>query len=68
MKENYDHTDRFIRETECKILTGLSRTTRWRLAKNGSFPKNYKISSGIRAWKLTDLRNWIDQASNEYKN
>jgi prophage regulatory protein len=41
---------RFMREPECLKLTGLSRTTRWRLEKVGKFPKRIKISQASIGW------------------
>ena len=35
---------RFLRESECHRLTGLSRTQRWRLEQNGRFPKRVRLS------------------------
>ena len=36
--------DRFVREPEVHRLTGLSRTTRWRLERAGKFPRRRRIS------------------------
>ena len=51
-------TDRFIRERECRQLTGLSRTTRWRLERKGRFPKRRKISPNGVAWLLSEILSW----------
>lgn len=37
---------------------GPSPATIWRKSKNGTFPKPYKLSSGITAWKNSDLNEW----------
>lgn len=50
----------FIREPECHRITGLSRDTRWRLEKEGKFPKRYKISENTIGWLSTDLETWIE--------
>ncbi len=34
-----EEPDRRVSETEEKLLTGLSRTTRWRLTNEGRYPK-----------------------------
>ncbi|PHR62692.1 MAG: hypothetical protein COA47_03010 [Robiginitomaculum sp.] len=56
--------DRFIREAECKNITGLSRSTRWRMEKTQAFPKKYKLSQGAVAYKLSEIENWMETRSN----
>ncbi len=50
--------DRFIREPECRRVSGLSRTTRWRLERRGEFPKRYAISPNGVAWLLSEILSW----------
>ena len=52
-------TDRFIREPECREITGLSRSTRWRLERNGRFPQRRQISAGATGWLASELAAWI---------
>ena len=58
MSNSYE--DRFLRETEILKMTGISRTTRWRLENRGEFPKRYKISDGITAYKESEILEWIE--------
>lgn len=58
-------TNRFVRETECKHITGLSRTRRWELEKEGKFPKRIKLSERAVAWRLSDLMSWMEERCNE---
>jgi prophage regulatory protein len=60
----FNPIDRFVREAECKQITGLSRTRRWELEKEGKFPKRHKLSERAVAWKLSDLVNWIEERCN----
>jgi predicted DNA-binding transcriptional regulator AlpA len=30
----------------------------WRWVKQGTFPKPYKLSAGVTAWKNSDLADW----------
>lgn len=53
-------SDRFVRESECREMTGLSRTTRRRKERAGLFPKPYKISPGIRAYKESEILAWLE--------
>lgn len=55
-----DTTDRFLSETEVLITTGLSRMTRWRLEKEGDFPKRRKISSQKVGWLESEIKEWIN--------
>ncbi len=49
-----------IRPRYIQALTGLSRTTIWRLERAGEFPKRIKLSSGAVGYKLDDIQAWID--------
>lgn len=40
-------------------VTGLSRSTIYRLIGNSSFPKSKKISGRRVAWKERDVANWL---------
>lgn len=59
--------NQFIREPECLKVTGLSRTTRWRLEKTGEFPKRRKISESTVGWLSSDLKAWINNRSMVFK-
>jgi prophage regulatory protein len=49
----------FIREPECRSLTGLSRATRWRLERAGLFPKKRQLSPGCKGWLRSEIQQWI---------
>ena len=51
--------DRFLREPEVHRLTGLSRTTRWRLERAGKFPRRRRISDNAIAWSAFEINAWI---------
>ena len=51
--------DRILRETEVQRATGLSRTTRWRGVKAGTFPKPVKLTPNTIGWCQTDLAHWL---------
>lgn len=51
-------TDRFIREKECGQITGLSRTSRYRLEKNGEFPSRRKLGGRCVGWVLSEVMEW----------
>jgi prophage regulatory protein len=51
--------DRIIREPEVHDLTGLSRTTRWRMEREGEFPLRRKLSGNSVGWLQSEIREWI---------
>ncbi len=51
--------DRFLREPEVARLTGLSRTTRWRLERAGRFPRKRRISENAVAWVASEIEIWM---------
>jgi prophage regulatory protein len=62
-KESMDvqisNLDRFVREKECGQITGLSRPTRWRLERDGKFPKRRRISPNAIGWLASELEEWL---------
>ena len=51
--------ERIIRAKEVQELTGLSRTTIWRLERSGKFPARVPLSSSIIGWRSSDITQWI---------
>jgi prophage regulatory protein len=51
--------DRIIREPECERISGLSRSTRWRLERTGDFPRRRQISAGCSGWLASELAAWV---------
>ena len=60
-------TDRFLREREIRSMTGLSRTTRWRLERVGQFPRRRQISPGAVGWLESEVLAWMNQGSDSVK-
>ncbi len=54
-----DQPDRFIRESEVARITALSRTTRWRLERDGKFPRRRRISASAVAWLENEVQDWL---------
>lgn len=40
-----------------------SATTIWRLCRDGKFPQPIKVSSGITAWRVRDIREYLESLS-----
>ncbi len=53
--------DRFIREPERHHITGLSRTTWWRLEREGQVPKRRALSVNSVGWLLSEILQWQAQ-------
>lgn len=56
-------TDSILREAEVRLLTGLSRTTRWRMARQGTFPAPLRLSPGAVGWRASQITQWIQDRS-----
>ena len=50
--------DSFIRWPQVKAITGLSRTTVWRLEKAGQFPKRRSLGAHSVGWLQSELAGW----------
>ncbi len=54
-------SERILRSKEVQEMTGLSRTTLWRLERNGQFPDRIPLSVGSIGWRLSDIEKWIQE-------
>ena len=62
--ENTDPTiDYFMREPEVRRVTGLSRTTRWRLERDGKFPRKRQLSENVKANVASEVKAWVAEKS-----
>ena len=52
---------RLIRLPELLHLTGLTRSTQYRLESSGKFPKRIKLGERAVAWLELDVRQWIGE-------
>ncbi|MFI3218521.1 MAG: AlpA family phage regulatory protein [Methylococcales bacterium] len=50
----------YIRISQLVKIIPFSACTIWRKAKNGTFPKPVKLSEQITAWRVEDVRAWMD--------
>jgi predicted DNA-binding transcriptional regulator AlpA len=41
-------------------LTGLSRTTLWRLERQGDFPERVRLGLNSVGWREEEIARWID--------
>lgn len=53
---------RMLRIEEVLELTGIkSRSTIWQLAKDGDFPRAYRVGKRGTAWRLSEVRTWLEE-------
>lgn len=51
--------ERFLRFGAVAEMIGLSRSTIWRMEREGQFPKRVRIGAKSVAWRLSDLLAWM---------
>ena len=55
---NPKDSSNFARPRDLPFLTGLSRTTIWRLERNNEFPKRVRLSAGAVGYHMHEIREW----------
>ncbi|MCS5771188.1 AlpA family phage regulatory protein [Klebsiella variicola subsp. variicola] len=58
IKQPQQQTERVIREAECRQLTGICRTTRYMMEKEGLFPARRKLGGRAVGWLLSEVAAW----------
>lgn len=58
----------FIRLPQVLALVPISRTTLWRHVAAGTFPAPVKLFASVTAWRVEDVRSWIDAQSGSTPN
>ena len=51
--------DRIMRSKEVQEMTGLSRTTIWRLERVGKFPDRVPLGLSSVGWRLSEVEAWV---------
>jgi prophage regulatory protein len=51
-------TERFLRRDEVSRITGLPVSTIYQQMADGTFPKNFRISPRLCAWRETEIEKW----------
>ncbi|WP_431311140.1 helix-turn-helix transcriptional regulator [Methylobacterium nigriterrae] len=51
--------DRIVREREVREITGLARSVRALLIKDGRFPAPLRITEHRVGWRLRDIEAWL---------
>jgi prophage regulatory protein len=50
----------FLRINEIKARTGLSRSTIWRLERDGLFPARKRLSKRAVGWSSSEIAVWLE--------
>ena len=53
-------TTGFLRQPQVLRLVPVSKSTLWRRVGEGMFPTPVKLSSRVTAWRVEDVRDWIE--------
>ncbi len=61
-----DDKNRILRFPEVCKMTGLSRTTLWRLEKEETFPHRVQLGKASVGWNSKEVQEWIKQRSRVY--
>ena len=56
---NSGQADKILRAREVQEMTGLSRTTIWRLERKGEFPARVSLCPGSVGWRSSEVESWI---------
>lgn len=51
---------RILRIPDVTLLTGLSRTTIWRLELQGKFPQRIRLGLNSVGWRDEEVRQWVE--------
>lgn len=59
MDVHQQQSDRIIRESECRQITGLCRMHRYNLEKQGKFPCRRQLGGRSVGWLLSEVSGWV---------
>ncbi|MDU3898130.1 MAG: AlpA family phage regulatory protein [Enterobacter sp.] len=63
LKQQFPPAERVIREAECRQLTGICRTTRYMMEREGQFPPRRKLGGRAVGWLLSEVVAWQQSRS-----
>ena len=52
--------DRLLRRRQVEEITGLSRSSIYRLMRNGEFPPPVRIGTSAVRWKASHITKWVE--------
>lgn len=51
--------DRFLRRTDMLTMVGIPQSTVYLMMQRSEFPRSYRITRRLVAWKESELREWM---------
>ncbi|WP_392397926.1 helix-turn-helix transcriptional regulator [Ralstonia mojiangensis] len=54
---------RLLRLPQVVELVGVKKSTIWKWASEGAFPRPLKLSKGVTVWRAADVLEWIEERS-----
>ena len=51
--------ERLLRRREVEKITGIGRSSIYRLMKKGKFPRGVRIGSKVVRWRLSEIMAWL---------
>lgn len=51
----------FVRQAQLLMLIPFSKATLWRQVTAGTFPAPVKLTLRLSAWRVEDVRRWIEE-------
>ena len=52
--------DRLLRRRQVEEITGMSRSSIYRLMRNGEFPPRVRVGSAAVRWRASDITGWME--------
>ena len=52
--------DRLLRRREVERITGMSRSSIYRLMQSGGFPRPVRVGPSAVRWKESDITAWVE--------
>ena len=52
--------DRLLRRRQVEKITGLSRSSIYRLMQDGEFPRPVKVGPAAVRWRASDITAWLE--------
>ena len=52
--------DRLLRRRQVEEITGMSRSSIYKMMQNGEFPRPVKIGPTAVRWRASDIRAWVE--------
>ncbi len=52
--------DRLLRRRQVEEITGMGRSSIYRLMKHGDFPSSVRVGPAAVRWRESDITNWVE--------